>query len=85
MTYQGIVSNGVVVLTGAKPLEGTLVEVIPHTATDFWDSPSIEELAVAQDVQPIVDARLILGTWPGDPDDGFDAAIESLRHPTNPG
>jgi hypothetical protein len=27
MTYRGIVSNGVVVLEGEKPLEGTVVEV----------------------------------------------------------
>lgn len=27
MTYRGIVSNGVVVLNGEKPVEGTLVEV----------------------------------------------------------
>jgi hypothetical protein len=29
MTYRGIVSNGVVVLEGEKPLEGTVVEVTP--------------------------------------------------------
>jgi hypothetical protein len=29
MTYRGIVSNGVVVLEGNKPLEGTVVEVTP--------------------------------------------------------
>jgi hypothetical protein len=29
MTYRGIVSNGVVVLEGEKPSEGTVVEVTP--------------------------------------------------------
>jgi hypothetical protein len=29
MTYRGIVSNGVVLLEGEKPSEGTVVEVIP--------------------------------------------------------
>jgi hypothetical protein len=29
MTYRGIVSNGVVVLEGEKPAEGTVVEVTP--------------------------------------------------------
>jgi hypothetical protein len=29
MTYRGIVSNGVVVLEGKKPVEGTVVEVTP--------------------------------------------------------
>jgi hypothetical protein len=29
MTYRGIVSNGVVVLEGEKPPEGTVVEITP--------------------------------------------------------
>jgi hypothetical protein len=29
MTYRGIVSNGVVVIEGEKPAEGTVVEVTP--------------------------------------------------------
>ncbi len=29
MTYRGIVSNGVVVLDGDKPAEGTVVEITP--------------------------------------------------------
>ncbi len=29
MTYRGIVANGVVVLEGAKPEDGTVVEVFP--------------------------------------------------------
>lgn len=29
MTYRGIVSNGVVVLEGEKPADGTIVEVTP--------------------------------------------------------
>ena len=29
MTYRGIVSNGVVLLEGDKPVEGTIVEVTP--------------------------------------------------------
>ena len=29
MTYRGIVSNGVVVLEGAKPIDGTIVKVTP--------------------------------------------------------
>lgn len=33
MTYRGVVSNGVVVLEGAKPIEGTLVEVTPLDTT----------------------------------------------------
>jgi len=34
MTYRGIVSNGVVVLEGEKPSDGTVVEVTPvHDST----------------------------------------------------
>jgi hypothetical protein len=33
MTYRGVVSNGVVVLEGEKPLDGTLVEVTPVGAS----------------------------------------------------
>ncbi len=29
MTYRGVVSNGVVLLEGDKPSDGTVVEVIP--------------------------------------------------------
>jgi len=29
MTYRGVVSNGVVVIEGEKPAEGTVVEVTP--------------------------------------------------------
>ncbi len=81
MTYRGIVSNGVVVLDGAKPDNGTLVEVTP-IAADFWHSPTLEELARFQDVRPVADIRSIFGTWPGEADDGFEAAIDELRHPT---
>jgi len=30
MTYRGIVSNGMVVIDGDKPCEGTVVEVTPY-------------------------------------------------------
>jgi hypothetical protein len=33
MTYRGIVSNGVIVLEGEKPQEGTIVEVTPLAET----------------------------------------------------
>lgn len=79
MTYRGIVSNGVVVLEGQRPSEGTLVEVTPVDA-DFWASPTLDELARAQGVRPMGDVRTIFGTWPGDPNDGFEAAIDQLRH-----
>ena len=48
----------------------------PH---DFWQSPTIEELAVAQGVGPVQDVRSLSGTWPGEPDDGFEETIGDLR------
>ena len=47
---------------------------------DFWTSPTLDELAKAQNVGPL-DVRAIFGKWPGDEDDGFEADIDELRHP----
>lgn len=42
MTYRGIVSNGVVVLEGEKPADGTVVEVTPVEASpDIANHPAI--------------------------------------------
>jgi len=46
---------------------------------DFWESPSLEELAVSQGVKPITDVNIIAGTWPGEDDDGFEEDILALR------
>ena len=45
----------------------------------FWESPTLQELAKSQDGQPVADVRALSGTWPGDKDDGFEAAIDELR------
>jgi hypothetical protein len=84
MTYRGVVSNGVVVLEGETPVEGTVVEVTPITV-DFWHSPTIEALARSQDVQPMADVRAMFGTWPGEENDAFEASIDELRHPDTAG
>ncbi len=47
---------------------------------DFWESPSLDELAQAQNVGPMMDIRVLFGTWPGEMDDGFEEAIDELRH-----
>ncbi len=49
---------------------------------DFQESPTLDELAQSQHVQPLADARALFGTWPGEDDDGFEASIDELRHPT---
>ena len=46
----------------------------------FWESPALEELARAQNVKPLTDVQVLFGTWPGDEDDGFEEAIDDLRH-----
>ena len=48
----------------------------PH---DFWTSPTLDELAKAQNVGPL-DTAALRGTWPGEDDDGFEEAIDELRH-----
>ena len=46
---------------------------------EFWQSPSLEELAQTQHVGPIQDIWKIWGTWPGEIDDGFEEEIERIR------
>ena len=41
---------------------------------------SLDELAREQGVKPVEDARELFGTWPGEIDDGFEDAIDELRH-----
>ena len=48
----------------------------PH---DFWTAPTLDELAKAQNVGPL-DTAALCGTWPGEDDDGFEEAIDELRH-----
>jgi len=64
-----------------KLADGTVVEVTPVTV-DFWESPTLEQLARSQNIGPIADVRAIFGTWPGEAADGFEAAVEKLRHPS---
>ncbi len=46
----------------------------------FWESPTMEELARSQNVRPMTDVRALFGTWPGEEEDGFEKAIDELRH-----
>ncbi|MGA2545666.1 MAG: hypothetical protein ABSF43_03915 [Rectinemataceae bacterium] len=47
---------------------------------DFWESPTLDELAQSQNVRPMPDVRTLFGTWPGNLDDDFEMAIDDLRH-----
>ena len=46
----------------------------------FWESPTLDELAQAQDVRPMTDVRALFGTWPGEIGDGFEREVADLRH-----
>ena len=41
---------------------------------------TVEDLARSQNVSPIEDVSFLYGTWPGELDDGFEEAIDQLRH-----
>ncbi len=43
-------------------------------------SPTLGELARAQNVQPITNVSDLFGTWPGEEDDGFEEDIDELRN-----
>ncbi len=64
--------------------EDEAVELLPQgtpISRDFWESPTLDELAQSQHVEPLADVRALFGTWPGEDDDGFEASIYELRHP----
>lgn len=68
-------------------LEGfddTATDLLPQgtpLAPDFWESPTLDEWASSQSVQPTVSVRALFGTWPGEDNDGFEEAVDELRHP----
>lgn len=55
--------------------QGTPIE------SSFWETLTLDELATSQRVQPTTGVRVLFGTWPGEDDDGFEEAIDELRHP----
>ena len=67
-------------LVGMGFTNNELLIMIDDERWTFWESRTLEELARVQNVQPIADARALFGTWPGKENDGFEAAIEELRH-----
>lgn len=63
--------------------EDKAVDLLPQgtpISRNFWESPSLDELALSQNVQPLTNVRNLFGTWPGDDDDGFEVSIDDLRH-----
>lgn len=53
--------------------------------SNFWQSPSLDQLAEMQGARPLADISSLFGTWPGDPDDGFEEAVRTLRMQTASG
>ncbi len=51
-----------------------------HSRGDFWRHQTLAEPAKAQGVVPVEDVRVFYGTWPGEPDDGFEALIDEHRN-----
>lgn len=63
--------------------ENEAIELLPQgtpISRDFWESPTLDELAEAQNVKPFANVQALFGTWPGEVDDGFEEAIDELRH-----
>ncbi len=63
--------------------EGEATDLLPQgtpISMYFWESPTLDELAQTQNVRPMMDVRALFGTWPGEMDDGFEEAIDTLRH-----
>lgn len=66
-----------------EDLENEAADLLPQgtpIALDFWESPTLDELALAQNVRPMADVRALFGTWPGEINDGFEETIDELRH-----
>jgi len=63
--------------------EGEGEEFLPQgtpLSPGFWESPTLEQLAVMQAVGPVGDAASLLGGWPGETDDGFEDEVLRIRH-----
>jgi len=63
--------------------EGEAADLLPQgtpISRSFWELTSLDELAQAQNVQPMADVSVLFGTWPGDPGDGFEQEVDDLRH-----
>lgn len=63
--------------------EGEAADLLPKgtpISRSFWESPTLDELAQAQNLRPMADVRALFGTWPGEIGDGFEQEVDDLRH-----
>jgi len=83
MNFEGHVENGMVVLDQPLPLpDGTPVRVEPITPTagDFWESRSLDELALRQGISAPGSPDDLRGGWPADElNDDFEQAFLRWR------
>jgi hypothetical protein len=79
MTYRGHIKNGVAVLdTPIKLPDGTPVQVqVEPLAAEFWQSKSLEQLAIEQRVKPAAHLADLTGDWP--PEDAMDDFLAFVR------
>lgn len=62
--------------------EDQAMELLPQgtpVSRDFWYSPTLDELAQAQNAGSVTNVEALFGGWPGDPDDGFEKEILKIR------
>lgn len=81
-TSNKIVSITISDIERIEEKEDQATEMLPSGAPlpgDFWQAMSFEELAAAQGVGPLTDIDALIGTWPGDVNDGFEEAVHKLR------
>ena len=62
--------------------EDQAIDILPSGAplpSDFWQAMSFDELAAAQGVRPLTHIDALVGSWPGDVNDGFEESVHRLR------
>ncbi len=62
--------------------EDQAIEILPSGAPllgDFWQAMSFDELAAAQGVRPLTHIDALVGSWPGEVNDGFEESVHNLR------
>jgi len=80
--FNKIVSITISDIERIEAKEDQAMEILPSGAPlpgDFWQAMSFDELAAAQGVRPMTNIDAIVGTWPGDVDDGFEESVHKLR------
>jgi hypothetical protein len=62
--------------------EDQAIEILPSGAPlhgDFWQAMSFDELAATQGVRPLTHIDSLVGSWPGEVNDGFEESVHNLR------